>query len=47
VWSQGGIPKVAFDFTVVAGQVTTVEMIGDQDVLEEIDIEFLRGGSPQ
>lgn len=47
VWSQGGIPKVAFDFTVVAGKVTTVEMIGDQDVLEEIDIEFLRGGSPQ
>jgi RNA polymerase sigma-70 factor, ECF subfamily len=45
VWSQGGIPKVAFDFTVVAGQVIKVEMIGDQDVLEEIDIEFLRGGT--
>jgi RNA polymerase sigma factor (sigma-70 family) len=41
VWSQGGTPKVAFDFTVVEGQVTKIEMIGDQDVLEEIDIEFL------
>lgn len=40
VWSQGGTPQVAFDFTVVAGQVTKIEMIADSDVLEEIDMEF-------
>jgi RNA polymerase sigma factor (sigma-70 family) len=41
VWSQGGTPKVAFDFTVVAGKVTKIEMIADLDVLEEIDIDVL------
>jgi len=39
-WAQGGTPKVAFDFTVVAGKVTRIEMIADTDVLDEIDIEF-------
>jgi RNA polymerase sigma factor (sigma-70 family) len=42
VWAQGGTTKVAFEFTVVGGQVTKVEMIGDADVLGEIDIEPLR-----
>ncbi len=41
VWAQGGAPRVAFDFTVVAGQVTRIEMIADDDVLGEIAIEFL------
>ena len=41
VWAQGGTPKVAFDFTVVAGKVTRIEMIADGDVLDEIDIEYL------
>jgi RNA polymerase sigma factor (sigma-70 family) len=44
VWSQGGTVKVAFDFTVVADKVTKIEMIGDDDVLGEIDIEVLRRG---
>ena len=47
VWVQGGTPKVAFDFTVVAGKVTKIEMIGDGDVLGEIEIEVLRRGSHQ
>ena len=42
VWAQGGAPKVAFDFTVVAGKVTRIEMIADDDVLGEIHIEILR-----
>jgi len=41
VWAQGGTPKVAFDFTVVAGKVTKIEMIADEDVLGEMQIEFL------
>jgi RNA polymerase sigma factor (sigma-70 family) len=44
VWSQGGTVKVAFDFTVVAGKVTTIEMIADDDVLGDIDVEVLRRG---
>jgi RNA polymerase sigma-70 factor (ECF subfamily) len=41
VWVQGGTPRVAFDFTVVAGKVTKIEMIADNDVLGEINIEVL------
>jgi RNA polymerase sigma factor (sigma-70 family) len=47
VWAQGGTPTVAFDFTVAAGQVTKIEMIADSDVLEEIDIDFLRRPNPR
>ena len=43
VWAQGGTTKVAFEFTVVGGEVAKIEMIADTDVLEEIDIEVLRG----
>jgi RNA polymerase sigma factor (sigma-70 family) len=43
VWAQGGTPQVAFDFTVVAGKVTKIEMIADSDVLGEIDMEFPGG----
>ena len=45
VWSQGGAPKVVFDFTIAEGQVTRIEMISDHDVLDEIDIEFPGRGS--
>lgn len=45
VWAQGGTPKVAFDFTVVAGKVSRIEMIADHDVLDEIDIAFVRRGA--
>lgn len=41
VWSQGGKPKVAFEFTVVAGLVTRIDMIGDVDVLSEMNIEYV------
>jgi RNA polymerase sigma factor (sigma-70 family) len=42
VWAQGGKPKVAFDFTVESGKVTRIDMIGDDDVLSEITIEYVR-----
>jgi ketosteroid isomerase-like protein len=41
VWAQGGTPRVVFDFTVVEGKVTRIEMIADSDVLEEIEIDLL------
>ncbi len=43
LWSRGGTPTVAFDFTVEAGRVTRIEMIADRDVLDDIDIDDLRG----
>jgi RNA polymerase sigma-70 factor, ECF subfamily len=42
VWAQGGKPKVAFDFTVDAGYVTRIDMIGDEDVLSEMNVEYVR-----
>jgi RNA polymerase sigma factor (sigma-70 family) len=44
VWAQGGDTKVVFDFTVVDDKVRRIEMISDHDVLEEIDIDFVRRG---
>ncbi|HEV7958614.1 MAG TPA: sigma-70 family RNA polymerase sigma factor [Acidimicrobiales bacterium] len=40
VWAQGGKAKVAFDFTLVADRITNIDMIGDEDVLGEMRIEF-------
>jgi hypothetical protein len=42
VWAQAGRPKVAFDFTIVAGKVTRIDMIGDEDVLGEMNITYSR-----
>jgi RNA polymerase sigma factor (sigma-70 family) len=42
VWAHGGTPKVAFDFTVIEGKVMRIDMIGDEDVLSEMNIEYLR-----
>jgi RNA polymerase sigma factor (sigma-70 family) len=42
VWAHNGTPKVAFDFTIVEGKVSRIEMVGDEDVLNEIHIEYLR-----
>jgi RNA polymerase sigma-70 factor (ECF subfamily) len=42
VLAQGGRPKIAFDFTVVDGRVTRIDMIGDEDVLNEMSIEYVR-----
>ncbi|MGD0853457.1 MAG: sigma-70 family RNA polymerase sigma factor [Acidimicrobiales bacterium] len=42
VWAQGGTPKVVFEFTVSAGRVTRIDMIGDEEVLDEMTIEYVR-----
>jgi RNA polymerase sigma-70 factor (ECF subfamily) len=42
VWAQGGRPKIAFEFTVVNSLVSRIDMIGDDDVLGEMTIEYLR-----
>jgi RNA polymerase sigma-70 factor (ECF subfamily) len=46
VWAQGGTIKVAFDFTLDEGKVIRIDMIGDEEVLEEIHVEFVRPVKP-
>jgi RNA polymerase sigma-70 factor (ECF subfamily) len=46
VWAQGGTPKVAFEFTLVNGIITRIDMIGDREVLDEIRVEYVRREKP-
>jgi len=41
VWAQGGRAKVVFDFTISNGRVTRIEMVSDEDVLGEMEIDYL------
>jgi RNA polymerase sigma-70 factor (ECF subfamily) len=40
-WSVGGRPKVVFAFTVYEGRVLAVEMLGDPEVLEDLELQPL------
>jgi RNA polymerase sigma-70 factor (ECF subfamily) len=44
VWAQGGKPKIAFEFTVVSGKVARIDMIGDEEILGEMSIDYVRRG---
>jgi RNA polymerase sigma-70 factor (ECF subfamily) len=44
VWAQGGNPKIVFEFTVVSGKVTRIDMIGDEEILGEMSIDYVRRG---
>jgi RNA polymerase sigma factor (sigma-70 family) len=46
VWAQGRTPTIAFDFTLVDGRVTRIDMIGDTDVLSEIQIDYVHRTNP-
>jgi RNA polymerase sigma factor (sigma-70 family) len=38
IWAQGGKTRVAFDFTVIGGTITAIEMIADPELLAQLDI---------
>jgi RNA polymerase sigma-70 factor (ECF subfamily) len=40
VWSQGGTPRVVFDFVVSGGRVAAIEVLADPDLLRDLDIEL-------
>jgi hypothetical protein len=42
VWSVGGHPRVVFNFAVRGGRVIGVEMLGDPETLDALDLEPLR-----
>jgi RNA polymerase sigma-70 factor (ECF subfamily) len=41
VWSQDGVPRVVFQFTVTGGTVSAIDMVADPDVLARLTIEPL------
>ncbi len=40
-WLVGGQLKVVFDFTIIDGRVTAIELLADPAVLHEFDVELL------
>ena len=40
VWSQGGHPRIAFDFIVENGRIVAIDLIGDPERLQEMDLVF-------
>ncbi|MFC7585392.1 hypothetical protein ACFQYP_17900 [Nonomuraea antimicrobica] len=43
VWSAGGQPRMAFDFTIAAGRITEINLIADLDHLRELHLEAIEG----
>lgn len=41
VWAQRGVPKVVFAFTINAGRITEIELLGDADYLEQAELTIL------
>ncbi|SDL77420.1 hypothetical protein [Nonomuraea jiangxiensis] len=41
VWSAGGQPRMAFDFTIAAGRITEINLIADLDHLRELHLEVI------
>ena len=40
VWSQGGVPRVVFGFTVADGRIVAVDVIADAAALGDLEIEY-------
>ena len=43
VWSVAGHPKVVFDFTITNARITSIEMLANASLLEELVVEVLSG----
>jgi RNA polymerase sigma-70 factor (ECF subfamily) len=41
VWSQGGQPRVVFNFTLKGGKIALIELLADPARLREMDLEIL------
>jgi RNA polymerase sigma factor (sigma-70 family) len=40
VWAQGGVPQVAFVFTVARGQIVEIELVADPERIAELNLAF-------
>jgi RNA polymerase sigma-70 factor (ECF subfamily) len=38
VWSLRGEPQVVFNFTVTDGRITAIELLGNSDYLQDVEI---------
>lgn len=43
VWSQGGRPRVVFDFTVAGGRIVAIDMLADPELLDALDLVVIEG----
>jgi RNA polymerase sigma-70 factor (ECF subfamily) len=41
VWAAGGKPRTVFDFTIVAGKIVAIDVLGDPAQLQELDVQIL------
>jgi RNA polymerase sigma-70 factor (ECF subfamily) len=41
VWQAGGRPLVAFSFKIVGDKIVAIDMLGDRDRLEQLDVVVL------
>ncbi|HEV2035696.1 MAG TPA: sigma-70 family RNA polymerase sigma factor [Candidatus Dormibacteraeota bacterium] len=41
VWAPGGQPRVVFDFTISGGKIVKIEMLGDPERLDQLDLAML------
>jgi RNA polymerase sigma-70 factor (ECF subfamily) len=41
VWVAGGRPRSVFDFTIVAGKIVAIDVLGDPVQLQDLDVEIL------
>jgi RNA polymerase sigma factor (sigma-70 family) len=41
VWSMGGRPKMAFDFTIAGGKIVAIDLVADEDYLDQLEVVFL------
>jgi RNA polymerase sigma factor (sigma-70 family) len=42
VWAYRGRPATIFDFTIVAGRITAIELLADPELLGAVEVEYLR-----
>ena len=40
VWAQGGVPRVAFVFTVAGGKIVEIEMVADPERIGSLNVAF-------
>jgi RNA polymerase sigma-70 factor, ECF subfamily len=43
VWASGGRPRVVFSFTLAEGKITAIDLLGDPEVLSQLDVVTLAG----
>ncbi len=41
VWAPGGQPRVVFDFTIAGGRIVKIDMLGDPERLNRLDLAIL------